>query len=308
MTISIRAMQLYVTVLDAGNFSEVARREGTSPSRVSRVIRQMEEALGLQLLYRNTRTIVPTEAGLMYGNTFRQVLDELNDTAQRLRDRQNSPAGLVRINAPVVFGQKHIAPWLAELAGHYPELRVELMQTDDFVDPLAGTADLLFRIAPLQDPGLRVRVIDSRPVYHLAASPEYVSRFGFPRSPADLAAHRLLVYKGVMGPQRIFLSRGDQAPIIHTPDAILLSNNAETLVSAALKGAGIVLMPDWQTGELLLQKRLIRLLPEWQAGVSQEKSVIAMVYPQARFIPLNVRTVSDFLAEKFGSPPYWKYD
>nr|WP_283092844.1 MULTISPECIES: LysR substrate-binding domain-containing protein [unclassified Tatumella] len=161
----------------------------------------------------------------MYGNTFRQVL---NDTAQRLRDRQNSPAGLVRINAPVVFGQKHIAPWLAELAGHYPE---------------------------------------------------YVSRFGFPLSPADLAAHRLLVYNGVMGAQRIFLSRGDQAPIIHAPDAILLSNNAETLVNAALKGADIVLMPDWQAGELLRQKRFIRLLPEWQAGVSQEKALLPWSIP-----------------------------
>ena len=171
MSISTRAMQLYVAVLDTGNFSGAARRESMSPSSVSRIISQLEDELGLQLLFRNTRTIVPTEAGRLYGNTFRRVLDELSSTTQLLLDRESQPAGLVRINAPVVFGYRHIAPWLAELTEQYPGLRIELTQTDDFIDPLSDTADLLFRIEPLQDSGLHVRVVDTS-VYHLAASPE----------------------------------------------------------------------------------------------------------------------------------------
>ncbi len=306
MTINTRAMQLYVAVLDSGNFSEVARREGMSPSSVSRIVQQLENALGLQLLYRNTRTVVPTEAGRLYGSTFRQVLDELEQTAHRLRDRENEPSGLVRINAPVVFGQKHIAPWLAELGERHPALRIELMQTDDFIDPLGDAADLLFRIAPLQDSGLHVRIVDTS-VYHLAASPAYLARHGSPRVPADLLGHNCLVYKGVMGAQRSFFSKPGHAPQILALGGSLLSNNAETLVNAALGGAGVVMMPDWQIGELLLQKRLVRLLPDYQVATNPEELAIAMLYPHARFMPLSVRTVIDFFAARFGAPPYWKY-
>ncbi len=307
MSLNIRAMQLYVAVLDSGNFSGVARRESMSPSSVSRIIRQLEDDLGLQLLYRNTRTLVPTHAGRLYGNTFRQVLDELNTTAQQLREQETQPTGLVRINAPVVFGYRHIAPWLAELRERYPALCIELTQTDDFIDPLSDAADLLFRIAPLQDSGLHVRVVDT-PIYHLAASPEYLARHGSPRVPSDLAGHHCLVYKGVMGAQRLFFTKPGHAPEIQSQEAVLLSNNAETLLNAALHGAGVIAMPDWLIGELLKQQSLVRLLPDYQVAISQQALVISMLYPHARFMPLNVRTVIDFFAEKFGTPAYWKYE
>lgn len=300
-------MHIYVATLDAGNFSEVARREGMSPSSVSRIVQQLETSLGVQLLYRNTRAIVPTEAGHLYGDTFRQVLQKLGETADRLRDRESEPSGLVRINAPVAFGQKHIAPWLAELKERYPALRIELMQTDDFIDPLGDAADLLFRIAPLHDSGMHVRVVDTT-VFHVAASPEYLARHEAPVIPADLLGHNCLVYKGVMGPQRSFFTKPDHDPVVLSLSGSLMSNNAETLVNAALNGAGVVMMPDWQVGKLLLQGRLIRLLPDYQVAASQEQQYIAMLYLQSRFMPLSLRTVIDFFAEKFGTPPYWKYE
>ena len=306
MSISTRAMQLFVAVLDTGNFSGVARRESISPSSVSRIISQLEDELGLQLLFRNTRTVVPTEAGRLYGNTFRRVLDELSSTTLQLQERESQPSGLVRINAPVVFGYRHIAPWLAELTERYPGLRIELTQTDDFIDPLSDTADLLFRIAPLQDSGLHVRVVDTS-VYHLAASPEYLARHGTPQAPDELMDHRCLVYKGIMGAQKLFFTKPGQATEMQAPQGVLLSNNAETLLNAALQGGGVIAMPDWLIGGLLKQRQLVRLLPDYQVAISQQELVIAMLYPHARFMPLNVRTVIDFFADKFGSPAYWKY-
>ncbi|MHC1481697.1 LysR family transcriptional regulator [Frateuria aurantia] len=306
MSIHTRAMQIYVAILDTGNFSEVARREGMSPSSVSRIVQQLEQALGQQLLYRNTRAIIPTEAGRLYGATFREVLESMGATAQSLRDRSSEPGGLLRINAPVVFGHKHIAPWLGQLHDRHPALKIELTQTDDFVDPLSAPVDLLFRIAPLQDSSLHVRVVDTS-TYHLAASPGYLSRHGCPRTPADLLSHNSLVYKGVMGPQRSFFSKAGEKPEPLALSGSLLSNNAETLVNAALQDAGIVMMPDWLIGELLLQHRLVRLLPDYRVAAGPEQWAIAMLYPPTRFMPLNVRVVIDFFTEKFGSPPYWKY-
>lgn len=300
-------MQIYVAVLDVGSFSEVARREGMSPSSVSRIVQQLEESLALQLLHRNTRALVPTEAGRLYGNTFRHMLSELDSTAQQLRERESAPSGLVRINAPVVFGQKHIAPWVAELSERYPALRIELTQTDDFIDPLADAADLLFRIGPLRDSGLHMRIVDQS-VVHLAASPAYLARRGTPLNPAELLAHNCLVYKGVLGAQRSFFRKANMPPEVHAFNGSLVSNNAETLVNAALKGAGVVMMPDWLIGELLLQNKLVRLLPDYQVSNSLEEQVIAMLYPRTRFLPLNIRTVIDFFAVCFGTPPYWKYN
>lgn len=305
MSISVRAMEIYVAVLDSGSFSGVARREGLSPSSVSRIVMQLENAVGIQLLYRNTRAIVPTAAGQAYGQTFRRMLEELAGTTQQIRERESEPGGLVRINAPVVFGQKHIAPWLPGLLERYPRLEIELMQTDDFIDPLTQAADLLFRIGPLQDSLLHYRVVD-RPEYCIAASEAYLARRGTPHLPADLAHHSCLVYKGQLGVQRSYFTAADG----HTETLILpgtlLSNNAETLVSAALGGAGLVMMPDWEIGELLQQKRLVRVLADYRVASSLEEQVIGLLYPHARFLPLNVRTVIDYFAARFGTPPYWK--
>lgn len=305
MSIATRTMYLLVTVSDCGSFSEVARREGIAPSSVSRQIQQLEQQLGQQLLYRNTRKLVPTEAGLLYIRTFRRILAELEETEHQLLAREQQPAGVVRINAPVVFGQKHLAPWLAELAERYPALQIELTQTDEFVDPFAGAADLVFRIGPLQDADLHVRVVDHSQ-HHLAASPEYIKRHGMPQHPEQLLQHNCLVYKGSYGAQRSYFQANDGASQVLSLSGTLYANNAETLVSAALNGAGIVMMPDWQIGEYLLNEQLISVLPHYQVAPAQQQSVIAILYPRTRFLPLNIRTVIDFFCTKFGEPPYWK--
>ncbi|WP_417357417.1 LysR substrate-binding domain-containing protein [Gallaecimonas pentaromativorans] len=306
MTVNIKAMQLYVATLELGNFSEVARREGMSPSSVSRIVQQLETELGTQLLYRNTRAVEATEAGRLYGDTFRQMLATLDDTNRRLQASQSEPGGLVRINAPVAFAQKHIVPWLAELTGRYPALRLELVQTDDFINPLADAADLLFRIAPLQDSGLHLRLVD-KPRYFLAASPGYLARYGAPQTPQQLYQHNCLIYKGKMGMQRAYFSAAGAPLEVHTFGGSLVANNADSLVSAALDDLGIVMMPDWQIGHLLQNRALVPVLSDYQVAPGHQQQVIAMLYPQARFLPAAVRSVIDFFAEKYGPTPYWKY-
>jgi DNA-binding transcriptional LysR family regulator len=305
MSVDIRSMRLFVAVLEMGNFSQVARRENMSPSSVSRIIQQLESELGAQLLYRNTRAIVATEVGRQYGQTFRAMLSELDETTRRVHEREGSPGGLVRINAPVVFGQKHIAPWLGELWHAWPDLKVELVQTDEFIDPLADAADLLFRIGPLADSGAHARIVD-RSELLLAASPGYLARHGIPETPRSLMNHNCLVYKGAMGLQRTFFSRPGAAPQVMTLSGSLTSNNAETLVNAALSDAGIIMMPDWQVGELLRTRQLALLLPDYTVSTHQEPPLIAMLYPHTRYLSLSVRTVIDFFIDRFGSPPRWK--
>ncbi len=157
--ISIRNLLFFISVFDAQSFSIVARREGVSASMVSRSVQQLEDALGQQLFYRNTRAVIPTEAGRIFADYARTMAEQLSEAQKELQDKTLQPAGVVRVNAPVFFGQKHIAPWLAELSNRYPRLQIELTLTDDFIDPHREAADLIFRIGALADSSFHARVI-----------------------------------------------------------------------------------------------------------------------------------------------------
>ncbi len=303
--VSIKTLLLFISVFNAQSFSEVARREGVSASMVSRTIQQLEDALGQQLFYRNTRAVVPTEAGRLFVNYARTITDQVSEARKALQDRTLEPGGLIRINAPVFFGQRHIAPWLAGLTERYPLLQIELTQTDDFIDPHRDATDLIFRIGALTDSSFHARVFGTQ-VYHLAASPGYVSQHGRLQSPADLNQHKCLVYKGSSGPNR-WLFKQQHENWTHYPVAPLLaSNNAETLLISALKGMGIVLFPDWLLGDCLKKGELIKLLPQHDAAIDTEPQHIAAIYPNVRHPPLNVRATIDYFAEVYGSPLYWQ--
>ncbi|MFI8415609.1 LysR substrate-binding domain-containing protein [Serratia sp. NPDC078593] len=305
--ITIRTLKLFVAVIELGNFSEVARRAGIAASSVSRVVQQLENALQTQLLYRNTRAVVPTEAGRLFARYARSVLDNINEAQAELQEREREPSGVVRLNAPVVFGQRHIAPWLSELAARFPALNIELVQTDDFIDPHRDATDLIFRIGVLNDSNFHARVFAS-PKFYLAASPAYLARSPALRQPSDLNQHNCLVYRGFTGAQRWFFLDRDNRWQPYSFSGSLVSNNAETLVTAALNGMGLVVFPDWLIGEALKRGALVHALPDYAVSTTLEPQAIAAIYPNARRPPLKVRAVIDFFVEKYGSPVYWQYE
>ncbi|MCT2464707.1 LysR family transcriptional regulator, partial [Acinetobacter baumannii] len=142
-SIDIRTLRFFISVYNAQNFSNVARKEDVSASMISRTIQQLEDALGQQLFYRNTRAITPTESGKLFFEYAKRITEQFDEAQKALQDKTIEPSGLVRINAPVFFGQRHIAPWLAGLSERYPRLLIELIQTDEFIDPLRESTDLI---------------------------------------------------------------------------------------------------------------------------------------------------------------------
>ncbi len=305
--INFRSLLFFIGVFDSQSFSEVARREGVSASMVSRVILQLEDTLGQQLFYRNTRAVIPTEAGRLFVEYARIMSEQLSEARKELQDRSLEPSGLIRINAPVFFGQRHIAPWLTGLSERYPKLLIELAQTDDYIDPHRDASDIIFRIGTLTDSSFHARVFCTQR-YHLVASPKYVQKWGVPAIPSDLAQHKCLVYAGSSGPNRwLFREKNDNW--VHYPvSALLISNNAETLLTAALGGMGIVLFPDWLIGDNIQRGELVRIMPNLDAAIKTEPQHIAAIYPNARHPPLNVRAVIDYFLEVYGSKPYWQFD
>ncbi|MFK3863972.1 LysR family transcriptional regulator [Pseudoalteromonas rhizosphaerae] len=303
--INIRALKFFIAVYKCKSFSVVARHENVSPSMVSRVILQLEDALGQQLFYRNTRAIMPTEAGRIFHDYARSMTEQLNEVRNELQDRATQPKGLIRINAPVFFGQKHIAPWLGEFLNRYPKIQVELTQTDDFIDPHIDATDVIFRIGSLADSSLHAKTLGLQ-TYHLAASPAYLKKYGTPKVPADLSQHQGLIYRGSSGQNRWLFkinSSWQQQSVIPT----LVSNNAETLFIGALNDMGIVLFPDWLIGESLKTGTLVSLLSEFAPTIKTGPQNITAIYPNTRQPPLNVRVCIDYFSEVYGNPPYWKY-
>jgi DNA-binding transcriptional LysR family regulator len=305
--INFRALSFFIAVFDEQSFSAVARREGVSASMISRVILQLEDTLGQQLFYRNTRAVIPTEAGRLFIDYARTMTEQLSEARKEMLDRSLEPAGLIRINAPVFFGQRHIAPWLTELSVRFPRLLIELTQTDDYIDPHKDAADIIFRIGTLTDSSFHARIFGSQR-YYLAASPGYIAKYGKPHVPADLTHHKCLVYKGSSGPNRWLFRKPGASWIHHPVTGLLTSNNAESLLTSALGGMGMVLFPDWLIGDSLKKGDLVRFMAEYDSAIKTEPQHIAAIYPNARHPPLNVRTVIDYFVEVYGSPLYWQLD
>ncbi|MEO3989912.1 LysR family transcriptional regulator [Pseudocitrobacter cyperus] len=304
-SVSIRSLLIFIDVYDTQNFSVVARREGISASQVSRIIHQLEDVLGQQLFYRNTRAIIPTESGDLFVRYARAMVANLEDARRELNERSQEPSGVVRINAPVFFGQHHVAPALPGLINLYPRLNVELTLTDDYIDPHRDAADIIFRIGVLTDSSFHARVFGQQ-FYHLAASPEYLSKYGIPERPDDLCHHKCLVYRGSSGPNRWLLRKPGEEWIHYPVSPLMSSNNAETLLVAALGGMGIVLFPDWLIGEKLKNGELIALMPDLEVSIKTDLQSISAIYPNTRHPSLNVRSVIDYYVGVFGSPLYWQ--
>lgn len=304
-SINLRALQLFLAVYESHSFSVVARREGVSPSLISRVIHQLEDALSQQLFYRNTRSVVPTEAGRLFANYARDMTEQFTNVQRDLQDRTQAPSGLVRINAPVYFGQRHVAPWLNGLADRYPRLEFELILTDDFIDPHREATDIIFRISSLPDTGYHAKIFGSQR-YYLTASPDYISRFGEPRLPSELNQHRTLVYRGSQGFNRWLFRQGEEEWTHYLQTPRLFSNNADALLTAAIGGMGIVLFPDWMVNDALTQGRLVALMNDYSVGITHSPTYIAAIYPHARHPSPNVRAVIDYFTDVFGTPLYWQ--
>ncbi len=228
-SVDFRALQLFIAVYDNQSFSVVARREGVSPSLISRTIQQLEDALGQQLFYRQHPCRGTDRSRTPFRSVARELLGQYADAQRALQDRAQVPGGLVRINAPVYFGQRHIAPWLPELAARHPKLQFDLMLTDDFIDPHRDATDILFRISSLPDAGYHARVFGSQR-YYLTASPEYVSRYGSPTSPEALHQHRTLVYGGSQGANRWLFRQREEAWVHYPLTPLMTSNNADALL------------------------------------------------------------------------------
>lgn len=300
--VSLLEIKLFLMTNQFGNFSEVARRLDMTPSSVSRKMAQLEQKVSTKLLHRHTRAISLTEEGVLFVKHCTEIIRQYEQVTERIEQKADTPRGTIKISAPVAFGRLHIAPYIPELLDKYPLLKVEIHQTDNFVDPAQEGIDLLIRIGVLQDSSMRMKRFGPQN-YVIAASPSYIKLHGTPEIAEHLEAHNCLVFKGSKGLQRWFIGKDELVPLEVTGS--LYSNNAETLVSSAVGGAGIVMFPTWLIGEELKMGKLVAIMEDQKVSTSAETQTINALYLDTDNLAPKVRVVIDYLTQKYGSPCYW---
>jgi DNA-binding transcriptional LysR family regulator len=293
---SIRA---FTRVVRHGSFAAAARELRLSRSVVSKYVIELEQELGAQLLVRTTRSASPTENGQAYYERCTAILADLEEADRAVGRLQSEPRGLLRVNAPMSFGTLHLGRAVADYMEKYPKLQIQLVLSDQQIDPVQEGFDVTLRIADLPSSSLIARKIApaSRVI---CAAPSYLARRGVPKHPDALREHDCLTYGYLATGNQWKLTGPDGDHWIHIPWT-LCSNNGEVLRDAVVKGRGIALLPTFIVGADLQEGNLRSILTDYHAP---EISVYA-IYPQTRHLSVKVRVFIDFLIERFGRRPYW---
>jgi len=293
------AMEVFVCVADEGGFTAAARRLGLSKSFVSKQVVALERHLGVRLLNRTTRRLSLTEPGTRFYERGQRILEDLHDAESWVGDLNARPRGVLRINVPVSFGTRHLAPALPEFLARYPELQVDVTLNDRFVDLVNEGYDAAVRITRLDDSSLIARQL-ARCGSWLCGAPAYLEAHGRPRTAGEVSRHNCLVYAYARqsGEWRIADPEGVEHRLAVRGN--LTANNGELLLAAAMQGTGLVLVPDFIGHDAVAAGHLERLLPD---HTTPELS-ISVVYPYTRHVSAKLRVFIDFLVERFGTVRY----
>ena len=288
------AVAVFARVVEGGSFSAAARSLGLGPSAVSKSVAALEERLGARLLNRTTRRLSLTEVGVAYYERARAALAALEEAEAAVTDLSAAPRGLLRVSMPIAYGSHVIAPVLPGFMDRYPELRLEVIHSDQVLDLVEEGIDVALRIAEMRDSSLVARLLS--PIRRVAcASPDYLARAGVPERPEDLPRFALLVYSFPTGPQE-WVFQVDGQRVVLRVSGRLLTNNFEAMREAAIAGHGIIWLSEYLVADAISDGRLIPVLTEFETlGTG-----VHAVYLARRHLTPKVRAFVDYLVETVG--------
>lgn len=277
----------FVTVVEKNSFTAASKQLKISTAQVSRQVSALESRLATKLLYRTTRRLTVTDAGKMFYQHCRQALDGLEEAEQTLTNLQSTPRGKLKITAPTTYGENKVIPLVNDFIAQYPELDVDCRLTNQKVDLIEAGFDLAIRMGKLEDSSMIARPLSSRHQY-VCASPAYLARNGAPLLLSELDQHNCL--KGTLEYWR-FQEDGQERNI--RVNGNLSCNSGQALRDAALKGLGVVQLPDYYVRDDIEQGALMPLLQQYQP----EEEGIWALYPHNRHLSPKVKMLVEYLGE-----------
>jgi len=295
MEIDLGDLNAFLAVARAKGFRDGARASGASASGLSEAVRRLETALGVRLLNRTTRSVVPTEAGQRLLDRLEPALNEVHAALDVVNSFRARPAGTLRLNVPVSAARLTLPAIVPPFLAAYPDIRLEVLADDSFVDVLAAGCDAGIRYGErLEKDMIAVPIGPHRQRFATAASPAYLERYGHPQHPRDLLQHACLrgrFTSGAMTPWE-FERDGEIVQVDPSgPLIVRIGAAADLAVEAALAGTGIIhLFEDWLR-PYLASGALGPILESWWQSFPGP----FLYYPGRRLLPAPLRAFVDFI-------------
>ena len=293
------SMRAFTHVVEEEGFAAAARKMQVSRSTVNKLVINLENQLGVQLLYRTTRQVTVTDTGKAFYERCVNILAELEDAELAVSQQHSEPYGTLKINAPMSFGISYLGIKVAEFMKRYQNIKIELTLEDRFVDAISEGYDLVIRIgSPTASPSLVTHHITTLKRV-ICASPSYLQTKGIPNTPDELKHHSCLSY-GHLGSNtqwKLFSNKNNKSDEEYsfTPNGTLCSNNGEILKDAAVNGLGIVMLPNFIVEKELNKGNLEIILPDYHPS----KLTLCAIYPANRHLSTKVQLFTQFLQESF---------
>lgn len=285
-------MEVFVRVVDLGGFTQAARKLRLTPSGVSKLISRLETRLGSRLINRTTRKLTLTEEGQAFYQRAVRILGEMEE-AEREAASGAAPRGRLTVNCNIPFGMLHVLPLIPRFLERHPEVTLDLVLTDTLIDLMQERADIAIRVGPLKASRLVARKLGTSRMV-VVGTPNYLARFGTPKTPADLTQHRGIgwTFPRIRGgwPFR----RGDHTEEAMPPPAARASDG-EIARRLALGGVGLARLALFHIGPDIESGRLVPVLQSYNPG--DREDIHAVYVGHTAPLPARVRAFIDFLAE-----------
>lgn len=276
------ALSAFAAIVQHGSFARAAGQLGVTPSALSQTIRGLEERMGVRLLHRTTRSVAPSEAGARLIERLAPALRELDAAVASVDADAVAQHGRLRINVPRVVAMRMLAPRLERFRQAHPYIELELVVEDAFTDIVKGRFDAGVRLGKQIDRDMiAVKLGDDLRVVTVA-SPHYIAEHGEPRRPRDLLRHRCINWRSPSSGMIFrwkFEQRGRAFEI--AAEGMLIVNDIEVAVQAAIAGAGIAYVSEPDAREALAAGALVTLLEPWMPRVAG----FHLYYPDRRISP-----------------------
>lgn len=287
-----RELTVFVAVAEAGAFNAAARRLEMSPPAVTRLVTALETRLGVRLFTRTTRKVALTEAGARLREDALRILAELEEAETSASGATTAPRGHLRLTAPVLFGQRFLAPILRDYLDAHPAVTASALFIDRNVNLLEEGLDVALRIGDLPDSSLSaLRVASLRQI--VVAAPTYLERHGKPETPEDLRDHRLVFSTSVSGiPAWHFTAQGKRRSLRIAP--ALSVNTLQTAIDAALEGWAVTRVLSYQVADALAEGRLVEILGDFDDA----EIPIHLLHAEGRRAAAKTRSFIDFTAAR----------
>ncbi|WP_145009345.1 LysR family transcriptional regulator [Pseudomonas oryzihabitans] len=294
-----KEIEVFVGVADAGSISKAAENLKLSVSATSRHLMALESRLGVRLVQRTTRQLSLTEVGSEFYRRTKSVLADVREAEAVAREAVVKPSGVLRVTASLSFCLLHIEPLLPEFMARYPEITVDIVAANRYLDVMENNVDVAIRTRQFEaDNNLTIRrLAETRRV--LAASPAYLEQYGTPQTPFDLLKHKLLIYDYALNPNALpFKRRGEATTVEVRP--FISTNDGQIVLRAALHDMGILVQPKYIVYDALVKGDLIPVLDDWDLP----RLTMNIAFQTRRHMPAKVRLFIEALATRFRDNNY----